>query len=40
MLWEYLVTISQGIGASLQLTAISLVIAFIIAILFTVLLSM
>ncbi len=40
MLWEYLVTISQGIGASLQLTAISLVIAFIIAIPFTVLLSM
>ncbi|MDP8099004.1 arginine ABC transporter permease ArtM [Pasteurella atlantica] len=40
MLWDYFITISQGISTSLQLTAISLVIAFIIAVSFTFLLSM
>ncbi|MDP8177785.1 arginine ABC transporter permease ArtM [Pasteurella skyensis] len=40
MWWDYFITISQGISASLQLTIISLLIAFIIAVGFTFLLSM
>ncbi|QIW16388.1 arginine transporter permease subunit ArtM [Pasteurellaceae bacterium RH1A] len=39
MLWEYLVTISQGIGTSLQLTFVSLLIAFVMAVGFTFVLS-
>lgn len=40
MLWEYLVEISQGIGTSLQLTFVALVIAFILAIVLTFILSL
>lgn len=40
MLWEYLTTISQGIGTSLQLTAVALAIAFVLSVLLTFLLSM
>jgi arginine transport system permease protein len=39
-MWDYLVVISQGISTSLQLTAVSLVIAFILAVFLTFLLSM
>lgn len=40
MLWDYLVEISQGIGTSLQLTFVALVIAFILAIILTFILSL
>lgn len=40
MWWDYLTTISQGISTSLGLTVASLVIAFILAVIFTFLLSM
>ncbi|MDG6881991.1 Arginine ABC transporter permease protein ArtM [Phocoenobacter uteri] len=40
MLWDYFITISQGISTSLQLTVISLIIAFILAVGLTFLLSM
>lgn len=38
--WDYLVEISQGIGTSLQLTFVSLIIAFILAIILTFVLSL
>ncbi len=40
MLWDYFMTISQGISTSLQLTVVSLFIAFVIAVILTFLLSM
>ncbi|EXI62595.1 arginine transporter permease subunit ArtM [Mannheimia granulomatis] len=40
MLWDYLVEISQGIGTSLQLTFVALIIAFILAIILTFILSL
>lgn len=40
MLWDYLVTISQGIGTSLWLTFFALIIGFLIAVVLTFLLSM
>ncbi len=40
MFWEYLQVIAQGIPTSLLLTVVSLSIAFLLAILFTFLLSM
>ncbi|HDV7202128.1 TPA: arginine ABC transporter permease ArtM [Mannheimia haemolytica] len=40
MWWDYLVEISQGIGTSLQLTFVALIIAFILAIILTFILSL
>lgn len=40
MLWDYLVEISQGIGTSLQLTFVALMIAFILAVILTFILSL
>jgi len=40
MFWEYLQVIAQGIPTSLLLTVVSLSIAFLLALLFTFLLSM
>ena len=40
MLWDYLLEISQGIGTSLQLTFAALIIAFVLAVFLTFILSM
>lgn len=40
MWWDYLVEISQGIGTSLELTFVALIIAFILAIILTFILSL
>lgn len=40
MLWDYFVEISQGIGTSLQLTVVALIIAFLLAVILTFMLSL